>query len=66
MDFIVNHLLKIDSYEMYRDFQENSINSDGAFGMWIVYIAAAYMAHECYNYIFPYYWFKTAHCKNGE
>jgi hypothetical protein len=31
------------TYEMYRDFQENTINSDGAFGMWFVVIAALYI-----------------------
>lgn len=30
---------------MYRDFQENTINSDGAFGMWILYIATIYTIH---------------------
>lgn len=51
---------------MYRDFQENTINSDGAFGMWISYLAAIYIIHEMYNYFLPWYWNKTATCKNGE
>jgi hypothetical protein len=51
---------------MYRDFQENTINSDGSFGMWIVVIAAIYLGHEIYNYFLPWYWNKTAPCKNGE
>lgn len=55
-----------DTYEMYRDFQENTINSDGSFGMWIAYIAAIYLAHEMYNYFLPWYWNRTAPCKNGE
>ena len=55
-----------DTYEMYRDFQENTINSDGAFGMWITYIVAIYSVHELYNYVLPWYWNKTATCKNGE
>jgi len=54
------------TYEMYRDFQENTINSDGAFAMWIVYIAIIYTIHAIYNYFFPWYWNKTAPCKNGE
>lgn len=45
-----------DTYECYRDFQENTINSDGSFGMWIVYIAAIYCLHETYNYLLPWYW----------
>ncbi len=50
---------------MYRDFQENTINSDGAFGMWIVVIAALYMIHEFYSYMIPWYWNKNGPCKNG-
>lgn len=51
---------------MYRDFQENSINSDGSFGMWTAYIAGFYIIHEMYNYIMPWYWHKNAPVKNGE
>ena len=51
---------------MYRDFQENTINSDGSFGMWFVVIASLYISHELYNYIFPWYWNRTATCKTGE
>ena len=51
---------------MYRDFQENTINSDGSFGMWIVYCAALYLIHEAYNYFLPWYWNKTGPVKNGE
>ena len=51
---------------MYRDFQENTINSDGAFGMWIAYLAALYVIHEMYNYVIPWYWHKNAHVKNSE
>lgn len=53
------------SYEMYRDFQENTINSDGSFGMWVVVICAIYVAHAIYTYFLPWYWNKTASCKNG-
>lgn len=41
---------------MYRDFQENTINSDGSFGMWIVWVAVGYLIHELYNYMIPWYW----------
>lgn len=51
---------------MYRDFQENTINSDGSFGMWIAYLAAIYCFLVIYNYMLPWYWNKTAICKNGD
>lgn len=51
---------------MYRDFQENTVNSDGSFGMWIVAVAALYCLHAVYHYFIPWYWNKTASCKNGE
>lgn len=51
---------------MYRDFQENTINSDGSFGMWVVYVSAIYCIHAIYSYFIPWYWNKTASCKNGE
>jgi hypothetical protein len=41
------------TYEAYRDLQENTINSDGAFGMWIVLISAIYVIHTFYNYMIP-------------
>lgn len=51
---------------MYRDFQENTLNSDGSFAMWILFFAFVYLIHEIYNYFIPWYWNKTAPCKNGE
>lgn len=54
------------SYEMYRDFQENTLNSDGSFAMWILFIAVVYTGHVLYTYMIPWYWNKTATCKNGE
>jgi hypothetical protein len=51
---------------MYRDFQENTINSDGSFGMWVAYISFFYCMHAVYTYFMPWYWNKTASCKNGE
>ncbi len=50
---------------MYRDFQENTINSDGSFSMWTAYLAAIYLIHLFYNYLIPWYWQKNAHCHNG-
>lgn len=34
--------------------------------MWIVIVAALYCLHEVYSYFMPWYWNKTASCKNGE
>jgi len=51
---------------MYRDFQENTISSDGSFGMWVALISAIYLFHVIYSYFIPWYWNKTASCKNGE
>merc|ERR1712113_642757 len=53
------------AYEMYRDFQENTINSDGSFSMWVVFFCGIYLIHECYTYFVPFYWNKTAGVKNG-
>merc|ERR1740139_720782 len=52
-------------YEMFRDFQENTMNSDGWFAMFVVYVCAFYVIYEMYNYVLPYYW-NTGHKKNGE
>ena len=60
------YFLNLVHYEMYRDFQENTINSDGSFGMWVVYICAIYIFNTMYSYFMPWYWNKTASCKNGE
>jgi len=30
---------------MYRDFQENTLNSDGSFSMWTTLFAAVYLIH---------------------
>jgi hypothetical protein len=51
---------------MYRDFQENTVNSDGSFGMWVLVITSIYVVHAIYGYFIPWYWNKTASCKNGE
>merc|ERR1712159_626271 len=53
------------NYEGYRDFQENTINTDGWFGMWIFYIAFIYIIHFFYNYMLPYYWIRSS-VKNNE
>ncbi len=66
MDSTVSICVNLDTYEMYRDFQENTINSDGSFGMWTSAIVGFYLIHEIYNYFYPWYWGKNATVKNGE
>jgi hypothetical protein len=34
--------------------------------MWVAYISAIYCLHVAYSYFIPWYWNKTASCKNGE
>jgi hypothetical protein len=51
---------------MYRDFQENTLNSDGSFAMWIMFLSAIYCVHVLYNYMIPWYWYKNDTMKNGE
>jgi hypothetical protein len=41
---------------MYRDWQENSLNSDGSFSLWIYAFGAAYLVHLLYSFMIPYYW----------
>jgi hypothetical protein len=31
-----------------------------------VHVAGVYLGHELHNYIYPWYWNRTAKCKNGE
>merc|ERR1711976_235139 len=43
-------------YEMFRDFQENSINSDGWFAMFIVFGGTMAILNAMYSYFLPFYW----------
>ena len=43
---------------MYKDLQENSINGDGSFGIWVYLICGVYLVHMIYTYFIPYYWFR--------
>lgn len=52
-------------YEMFRDFQENSINSDGWFAWFVLLFCGGFVVHEFYSYIIPWYWIKSK-TKNGE
>jgi hypothetical protein len=51
--------------EAYRDFQENNVNTDGWFGMWILVVAVFYITHTFYSYMLPYYWIHGS-IMNGE
>ena len=45
LDSTVNLYSNPDTYEMYRDFQEFSINSDGAFAAWLAILGGIYLIH---------------------
>jgi hypothetical protein len=34
--------------------------------MWTVVVCGFYLGHTMYSYFIPWYWNKTASCKNGE
>ena len=44
------------SFECFRDFQENTINSEGWFAMLVVYVCLAFCAWTTYCYLLPHYW----------
>ena len=50
---------------MFRDFQENTINSDGWFAWFVLLFCGGFVVHEFYSYILPYHWLKYS-VKNGE
>ena len=52
-------------YECFRDFQENTINSDGWFAFFVVYVCVAYSMWTVYCYLLPYYW-TNRYLKNEE
>ncbi len=43
-------------FECYRDFQENTMNSDGWFAMFVCYVCLSFAAWTVYCYMLPYYW----------
>ena len=53
------------TYETFRDFQDNTINSDGWFAMMVVVICLSFTAWTLYCYNFPYYWTGNRPIKNG-
>ena len=46
------------AYEMYRDWQENSINSDGWFAMLVYFVCFVYSVHVFFTYIVPHTWIR--------
>ena len=44
------------TYEAWRDVQENSLNSDGFFAMFVYYVCFLFVLWTMYCYVFPYYW----------
>ena len=46
------------AYEMYRDWQENSINSDGWFAMLVYFVCFVYSVHVIFTYIIPHTWIR--------
>ena len=43
-------------YEMYRDWQENTVNSDGWFAMMVYIVCGIYSIHVVATYLVPSYW----------
>lgn len=50
---------------MYRDFQENTLNSDGSFAQWITVLCGLYVVHVIVTYMMPFYWVRSS-IKNDE
>ena len=44
------------AYEMYRDWQENTMNSDGWFAMLVYFVCFVYSLHVVFTYLMPFYW----------
>ena len=43
-------------FEPWKDPQENSLNGDGFFAMFVYYVCAAYTFWTIYIYLLPWYW----------
>lgn len=56
----------LQTYETFRDFQDNTINSDGWFAMFVVFVCLSFSFWTLYVYIFPSYWIGMKPIKNGE
>ena len=44
-------------YEAFRDFQENTINSEGWFAAFVYIVCGLYSILTLYAYVFPYYFY---------
>lgn len=55
----------LQTYETFRDFQDNTINSDGWFAMFVVFVSLTFGSWTLYVYIFPSYWTNNRPIKNG-
>ena len=53
------------TYEAWRDVQENSLNSDGFFAMFVYYVCGVFALWTLYCYVFPSYWLYKGQ-RNGE
>jgi hypothetical protein len=53
------------TYEMWKDVQENNLNSDGSFSCYIYLLCGIYGVHYIITYMIPYYFIRSP-LKNGE
>ena len=53
-------------YEVFRDFTENTSNSEGWFAMVVVIVCAAFGIWTIYCYFLPWYWVNARPVRNGE
>lgn len=56
----------LNQYETFRDFQENTSNSEGWFAMFVVWVCFAYCCWTVYCYLLPWYSVGTWPIRNGE
>ena len=54
----------LQTYETFRDFVDNTINSDGWFAMFVVFVCGIFSFWTLYCYIIPSYWNGTRPIKN--
>lgn len=53
-------------YEVFRDLQENTSNSEGWFAMVVVWVCLGFSLWTVYVYVIPWYWVNNRPVKNGE
>ena len=56
----------LNPYEVFRDFQENTPNSEGWFAMLVVIVCLSYCAWTVYCYMLPWYTVNARPVRNGE